>query len=113
VSEEEGYRARGYVKFEGDWITPAEHEAILRERVSSAQQESALRQAEVAEREAEARAREAEARAREAEAQAAEAQETSEGLPLWYGWGVGPISWRTTPAVTHPIGPRPPAGVPR
>jgi translation initiation factor IF-2 len=35
------------------------------------------------------------------------------GSPAVYGWGVGPISWRTTPAVTHPIGPRPPAGVPR
>ena len=30
MSQEESYRARGYVSFEGEWMTPAEHEARLR-----------------------------------------------------------------------------------
>jgi len=51
---------------------------------------------------AEARAEEAEARAREAEA-----EQTSEGIPLWYGWGAGPAYWPTGPIV-RPIPPRPP-----
>ena len=103
VSEDEGYRAQGYVRFEGEWITPAEHEAILRERAAEADQERQRRRAESRVREAEARAEEAEARARQAEAEAAEAQQASEGLPLWYGWGAGPATWPTGPIVTRPI----------
>ncbi len=80
VSEDESYRARGYVKFEGDWITPAEHEAILRERAAEADRDRERHAAEARVREAEARAEEAEARAREAESQQVE------GIPLWYGW---------------------------
>ena len=34
VGGDEAYRARGYIKFEGQWMTPAEHEAILRERAA-------------------------------------------------------------------------------
>jgi hypothetical protein len=101
VSEEESYRMRGYIKYEGDWITPAEHEAILRERAAEVQQESTRRQAEAADREAEARAREAEA----------QAQAATAGTSLAYGWGGGPvawqtdpIAWRTNPIVTNPIG---------
>ena len=101
VSQEEGYRMRGYIKYEGDWITPAEHEAILRERAAEANEERARG-------EAEARASEAEARAREADAQA---QAASAGTSLAYGWGGGPvawqtdpIAWRTNPLVTGPIG---------
>jgi len=90
VSEDEGYRAKGYVQFEGEWITPAEHEAILRERSAEAEQERRRREDEQRVQEAEARAQEAEARARQAEADAKEAQE---GLPLWYGWGAGPTYW--------------------
>ncbi len=108
VSEDESYRARGYVQFEGEWITPAEHEAILRERAAEAEQERKYREGELRAREAEARAQEAEARARKAEAEAAEAQESSEGLPMWYGWGAGPAVWPTGPIVTQPIAPNPP-----
>ena len=50
-------------------------------------------------REAEARAEEAEARARQAEAEAAAAEQAREGLPLWYGWGAGPVAWPTGPIV--------------
>ena len=100
VSGDEGYRAKGYVKFEGEWMTPTEHEAILRERAAEAEQEHRRAESEQRAREAEARAQEAEARARQAEADAQEAQEASEGLPLWYGWGAGPVSWPTGPVVT-------------
>jgi hypothetical protein len=105
VSEDDSYRARGYVQYEGEWITPAEHEAILRERAAEDAREQERRQADSRVREAEARAQEAEARARQAEAQAAEAQQTSEGLPLWYGWGSGPVDWPAGPIVSHPIAP--------
>jgi hypothetical protein len=102
VSEEEGYRARGFVLFEGDWITPAEHQAILRERAADDTRERERREAQTRVREAEARAAEAEARAREAEAQA---QPQLEGLPLWYGWGAGPVNWPRGPVVEWPIPP--------
>jgi hypothetical protein len=102
VSEDESYRARGYVQYEGEWITPAEHEAILRERAAEAQQDRERQQADLRVREAEARAQEAEARARQAEAKAADAQESSAGLPLWYGWGAGPVAWPAGPLVAPP-----------
>ena len=98
VSEEEGYRARGYVKFEGDWVTPAEHDAILRERAAADAAREAEYQRGLARQEADARTREAEARAREAEARAKEADAAAQqqaGLPLWYGWGAGPNVWPT------------------
>ena len=104
VSEDEGYRARGYVRFEGEWMTPAEQQAILSQRAAEDAQEHARRQAELSAREAEARAQEAEAQARKA---AAEAEEQNEGLPLWYGWGAGPVAWPTGPIVTQPIVVRP------
>ena len=100
VSEQEGYTARGYVQFEGEWIMRAEHEAIERERAAADEQDRARQHADQRAQEAEARAEEAEARARQAEAEAAEAQE---GLPLWYGWGAGPNAWPTGPIVTRPV----------
>ena len=99
VSEDESYRARGYVKFEGDWITPAEHEALVRERSAEADRDRQRVAADARAREAEARAEEAEARAREAESQQVE------GIPLWYGWAPGPAYWPTGPIVTNPIAP--------
>jgi hypothetical protein len=102
VSEDESYRARAYVQYEGEWITPAEHEAILRERAAEDARDRERREAESRVREAEARAAEAEARAREAEA-----QQASEGIPLWYGWAPGPAYWPVGPIV-RPTPPRPP-----
>jgi hypothetical protein len=103
MSEDESYRARGYVWYEGEWITQAEHGVILRERAAEAERDKEKRQAE----QAESRAREAEAKAAEAEARAreAESQPSSEGLPLWYGWGAGPVNWPTGPIVTNPVAP--------
>ena len=106
VSEDEGYRARGYVQYEGEWITPAEHEAILRERAAE-ERDRERQQSETRVREAEERAEQAEAKAKQAEAKAE--QEASEGLPLWYGWGAGPVAWPSGPIVTHPIAPSRPA----
>jgi hypothetical protein len=94
-------------------MTPAEHEAILRERAAENAMEHQRRESEVRAREAEARADEAEARARQAEADAAAAEEAREGLPLWYGWGAGPTVWPTGPIVVAPIGPIQPRGVVR
>jgi len=108
VSEEEGYRARGYVRFEGEWMTPAEQQAIERQRDAEAQRDRQLREAEARQREAEARAAEAEKRAREAEA-----EQSSEGIPLWYGWGAGPAVWPVRPVVRPPAAPSRPIAVPR
>ena len=104
VSEDEGYKARGYVKYQGQWMTPVEHQALMAQAAAEAQSEQARREADVRAREAEARAAEAEAAARKAEADAAAAQQ-DQGLPLWYGWGAGPVAWPTGPIVAHPVRP--------
>ena len=70
VSEEDSYRARGYVRFEGEWITPAEQNAILEQRAAAYAPEVASLDAERRVLEAEARASAAESRARSAEANA-------------------------------------------
>jgi hypothetical protein len=98
VSEEESFRARGYVKFEGEWMTPAEQRAIERERAATRDTDRAQREAE--------RAREAEERARKKEAEQAqkeqEEQQEQEGIPLYWGWGTGPAAW---PGIDYPRGP--------
>jgi hypothetical protein len=91
MSAENGNRARGLVPYEGRWLTPAEHEAAVRERAFEEASALEQREADLRLREAEARAREAEARAREAEAAASEATSDTGGIPLWwavYGSGV-------------------------
>lgn len=103
VSEEEGYKAKGYVFFGGEWVTPAEQARLQQEDAADQQRRHERAQAQAAAREAEARAAEAEAKAREAEAQA---EEASEGLPLWYGWGTGPMDWPD--GSVRPVPPRPP-----
>jgi hypothetical protein len=87
MAEADALRAQGYVPFEGRWVTPAEHEALVREREADEQSERERAEADVRVREAEARAREAEARAREAEAMAGQAEGQSGGIP--YGWIFG------------------------
>jgi hypothetical protein len=108
VSEEESYKARGYVQYEGEWVTAAERGAMERARAAEEARERERREADQRVREAEARAAEAEAKAREAEA-----QQATEGIPLWYGWAPGPASWPVGPIV-RPIPPTPaPKPVPR
>jgi len=109
MSQDESYRARGYVQFEGEWITPAEQAAILRERDAEAQRDRERLAAESRVREAEAKAEAAEARAKQAEAQA---EESSDGLPLWYAWGGGPTYWPTQP-IQRPVAPSRPVVRPR
>lgn len=82
MGEDEAFRARGYVAFDGRWVTPAEHEALVRERAADEASARERREADLRVREAEARAQEAEARAREAEAAAQDG-----GIPYWWGWG--------------------------
>jgi hypothetical protein len=108
MGERDAYRARGLVRLGGRWVTPAEQEALLRDRAESDRQTSDRREAELRVREAEARAREAEARAREAEAQAGRAEEPVNGIPYWWvlAGGGGPV-WLPG---RHP---RPPALVPQ
>ena len=87
VAEEEAFRARGYVPYDGRWVTPAEHEALLRERATGEASERARREAQL-------RVREAEARAQDAMALAASASAGSGGgLPLWGGSGYGGEYW--------------------
>jgi len=100
MSEEESYRARGYVQYEGEWMTTAERDAAERARVAEDERERERREAGRRVQEAEGRAAEAEARAKEAEA-----QQASEGIPLWYGWGAGPVSWPVGPVVRPPVSP--------
>ena len=86
MTSDEGYRARGYVRFEGGWVLPEERAAMLAER-------SAMAQARQAEIEAEARAREADARARAAEAEARQAEAAAapaDGIPLSMTYGASP-----------------------
>jgi hypothetical protein len=120
MGEDEAYRARGYVSFEGRWVTPAEHEALVRERAEEETSKREAREAGLRVREAEARAREAEARAREAEAAA---QPVDGGIPYGWGWGgslvLPPLApWEldpqppVEPPVVHPTRPphrQPPA----
>jgi hypothetical protein len=95
MTEEEGYRARGFVELEGEWMTPVERDAILRSRAAEAEADRQRLESEARVRAAEDRAREAEARAAEAEAAAAE--QAQDGIPLWWGWGPGPVLWPTQP----------------
>jgi len=91
MTADDAYRARGYVQFEGRWVTPAEHEAGVRERAAEQMAELQSREADMRVREAEARAREAEARAREAESGAEYPSDS--GIPYSYvfagGYGPG------------------------
>ena len=68
VSEEDSYRARGYVRFEGEWIAPAEQDAILAQRAAANELQLVSLDADLRVREAEARAVAAESRARYSEA---------------------------------------------
>jgi len=108
VSADESYQARGYVQFENEWMTPAERDAILKQR-------DAEHAAELAKVDAERRAQdEAAARAREAEAAAV--VPGNAGYPMYWGgyWGPGPPVWPSQPIVTPPARPvvRPPSRPP-
>jgi hypothetical protein len=73
MTREDSLRARGYVRFEGEWITADERRTILEERRAS-EERVGRAETEARIREAEARAREADARARLAEVDVARAE---------------------------------------
>ena len=102
VSRDDAYRAQGYVSFEGRWLTPAEHEAAVRERMAEEASAREAREVDARVREAEARAREAEARAREAES-AADQAAYGDGIPLGYVYGAGPVLYPGYPGVAPPV----------
>ena len=109
MEADDAYRAQGYVPYDGRWVTPAEHEALLRER-EAADAERRQRGEDAARvREAESRASEAEARAREAEATAQYGDDG--GIPYWW-WGYGGGGMVVPPIGQRPdgpsVGPRPP-----
>jgi hypothetical protein len=82
MDEDEAYRARGYISFDGRWMTPAEQAFLLREREARALDERRMGEARRAAREADDRARRAEAVAERARASSAD----SRG---YGGWGYG------------------------
>jgi len=114
MSESESYRERGYVQMDGQWVTPAERESILRERAAESESVRSERQSQARVREAEARAREAEARARAAEG-SDQPEDTSGGIPLWWGGPFGgppvivvhPTPTPPPPTTLSPLPPRP------
>jgi hypothetical protein len=106
MSADDAYRARGYVRFEGRWLTPAEHEAAVRERAADQMAELQAREADMRVREAEARAREAEARAREAESGDYTADSGIPYYPYVFGGGYG-VGYPGYPGYPG-YGPRPP-----
>jgi hypothetical protein len=100
VTEKESFTARGFVQFEGEWMMPAERQAIVEERRAS---EEADRQALDAQIEAD----QAE-RAEQEEQEAAERDiwtgpldqlpdygDYAYGYPVYYGYG--PTVWPTQP----------------
>jgi hypothetical protein len=126
MDESDAHRAQGYVRYRERWVTPEEHEALVRERATEERAESDRREADLRVREAEARAREAEARAREAEALADQAEGPVEGIPYWWvpagggpiwppGGVVPPPPWVRPehPIARPPLPAHPPRGAPR
>ena len=107
MAEADARRRQGYVPWEGGWVTPAEHEALLRERSAERQSAVELRETELRVREAEARAREAEARAEEAEA--ALDQGAVDGIPYdWVLYGGGGVALLPGQPCCKPPHSRPP-----
>jgi hypothetical protein len=102
MSRDEAYRAQGYVSFEGRWLTPAEHDAAVRERTAAEASAREARETDARVREADARAREAEARAHEAEAAANQAA-YGDGIPLGYVYGAGPVLYPGYPGYVPPV----------
>jgi hypothetical protein len=89
VDEEQAYRARGFVQFEGRWMSPAEQGSILREREQRAAADQRAEEARRAARDAEERAARAEAEAQRAR------DEANVWSPVW-GYGgayVPPAYW--------------------
>lgn len=97
ISADDSYRARGFVEFEGAWMTPAEQKMILEERQTREATERQALAAEIKASEEERRAREAEEEAREAEERARDNKLPMLGDPVYWSYGYGPSVWPVTP----------------
>jgi len=103
VTEEESYRARGYIEFENQWMTPAERKAILAERQAQEQADRQANQAEI-------RAIQADIDAEKQREDEEFERETSRfdrlqdyGEPVDWGWGGGPAYWPSPVVYTQPV----------
>jgi hypothetical protein len=89
VTEEQAYSAKGYVKFQGEWMMPAEATQIVRERDAAANANREAVKADVAATEAVVKERE-----KEQQRQDEEYRRRGDVLPVLgdpLGWG-----WQTT-----------------
>jgi hypothetical protein len=100
LNRDQAMQARGYVWFEGAWVTPVHRDTMLAERASQQRERADSERARLAIAEAEARAREAEARARTAEAEARRAENEQDqqrafvvGTGVW-AWGSPVSPWQ-------------------
>jgi hypothetical protein len=97
VDEAEAYHSRGYIYYDGRWMTPAEQAYLLREREMKADEERREREARRAVREEEDRERRAEAAADRERERARADEHLGPGYPVW-GYGgnnilVGSPGW--------------------
>lgn len=118
LGDADAHRARGFVQFQGEWVTPAEREAEIRAQEADAAASASRAEAAARIREAEARADAAEADARRAAADPFGYGDTYGGIPYsWvlagggcgYGYGCGGHVMRPTPHRGSP----PPATIAR
>jgi hypothetical protein len=88
MAQDDAYRARGYVQFEGNWMRPEERQALLEERAQGSAERRERAESEARVREADARARAAEAETRRIEAEAQRAAD-DDGIPYPFVYGGG------------------------
>ena len=93
VTAEESYRARGFVRYNNEWMTPAEAQVLQTEAAN----DQARRDAEDRARDAEQAARDADSRAKEAESRAKKAEQNQYNAPYWGGFGYGVTEWPMAP----------------
>lgn len=102
VTEKESFTARGFVQFEGEWMMPAERQAIVEERQASAEADRQVLEAQIEADQA------AQAEQEEQEAREAEERDIWRGpldqLPspgdygvYGYGYGYVPTYWPAQP----------------
>ena len=106
MTEEESFKARGYVKVGGEWMTRSEAQMVQASADAEQARLEAERRANLAEADkilAEQRADKAEERAREAE----EVDPWTTMSPWYGGYGYGVVGWPSTATVTTRQGTRP------
>jgi hypothetical protein len=89
LSHDEAMIARGFVFFEGQWVTREQRDATLQQQEAERRERIDTEAARLALATAEAQAREAEARARTAEAEAERAENPPASVVVGPGYGYG------------------------